>query len=252
MTSSSIFQDPALYDAGYQTLTKDIRFYQKLAIKTKGPILELGIGTGRLALPILQAGIPLVGLDSSSEMLREAQKRLSGFGKLCHLVRGDYTHFHFQQKFALIFSGFNSLHHLFTAEKLLELLHCAQQHLTDDGFFAFDILNPSPDRLLTEDNTPYLRERFFDERTAQACEIWETYKYNQEQQIKTSHWQYRWADGSRKEHTLSHRIYFPQELQTLLDAGGFQLVQYLGDFDGSSFSAVSPKQIVVCKLSSSF
>jgi len=69
---------------------RDVAFWQRLALAQEGPVLELGTGTGRIALPVIRAGVRLVGIDRSEEMLERAKTRLRR-ARLQHrglLVRG--------------------------------------------------------------------------------------------------------------------------------------------------------------------
>jgi SAM-dependent methyltransferase len=242
-----LFDDPSLYDAQYHTLTKDIRFYQKLAKQTGGPVLELAVGTGRIASAILKEEIPLVGLDVSLAMLGAARKKLRPFREHCRLIKGSYSKFQLKQKFPLIFCAFNGLQHAYRSEELVQAFRCIRQHLRPKGVFAFDLFNPRLDWLQDRESTPILRERFFDENLNQACDLWETYEYDRATQIKRCYWEYRWADGRSQKRMLNVRVYFPQELMVLIEKAGLKVVKHFGDVDGSPFSSVSPKQIFVCR-----
>ncbi len=248
-TPVDIYGDASFYDALYATLTKDIRFYHKLAVEKGAPVLELAVGTGRLALPIVQDGISLVGLDASASMLAGARRRMAPFRKHCRLVRGDYGRFRMPTKFALIYSGFNALHHAYRWRDFLSVLDCVRRHLKPDGVFAFDVLNPRHDLLKPGERIPQLHERFYDERTQEVCEIWETYEYDSLTQIKVCQWECRWTGGMKTHVKLKMRVYFPQEIEQMLDRAGFRILHRWGDFDESGFSPVSPKQIMICARS---
>ena len=213
--NNSLFQNPLLYDSQYQTLTKDIRFYTKLAKQTGGPVLELGIGTGRIAYSILKTGIPLTGIDVSDEMLTTAKEYLKPFSTLCKIQKAGFDNFQFEECFKLIFSGFNSLHHLKDNHDFQKLLLRVRDHLKPEGLFAFDIINPHPS-FLKNQMEPVLRERFFDEQTSCACEVWETYEYNPKTKLKSQHWEYRWENGKKESRTLTHQLFFPEEIQNIL------------------------------------
>jgi SAM-dependent methyltransferase len=76
---------------------RDVPFWRSLAIHAGGPVLELGCGTGRIALPIARAGVTLVGIDRSQAMLARARTRVRR-GRLqnrLHLIRGDIRHLPF-------------------------------------------------------------------------------------------------------------------------------------------------------------
>ena len=66
-----------LYDLAYGDYVEDIDFYENLARATDGPVLELGVGTGRVAIPLAQAGHDVVGVDQSASMLVRARENLA-------------------------------------------------------------------------------------------------------------------------------------------------------------------------------
>src|SRR6476661_8198293 len=75
---------------------KDVPFWRDVATNTKGRVLELGCGTGRISLPLARAGVPLVGVDRSAHMLARAARRIKamrrqrkGRGRRVRLVRAD-------------------------------------------------------------------------------------------------------------------------------------------------------------------
>ena len=65
-----------IYDFSYNDFLEDVDFYDNLARAVDGPILELGVGSGRVAIPLAQAGYEVVGIDNSPTMLAVARARL--------------------------------------------------------------------------------------------------------------------------------------------------------------------------------
>ena len=65
-----------VYDSIYSYVREDIPFYVEAAKDAGGPVLELGCGTGRVTIPIAEAGVDVVGLDSSEAMLDAASRKL--------------------------------------------------------------------------------------------------------------------------------------------------------------------------------
>lgn len=265
---SSVYADAGLYDAQYGTLTKDVRFYRDLAVESGGPVLELAVGTGRIAAAIVKEGIALTGIDASPEMLEAARAKFRDVGRSPpfaprgvkrpasgtegrpRLLIGDFRNFDLGGKFPLIICGFNALHHVMRQEELLDVFRCVRRHLEPGGAFAFDLFHPRLERLRERMDEAEMDQRFFDERCGLTCEIWATYTYDRATQIKRCVHEYRWADGRIQRETLTIRIFFPEELMELVKSAGLDVERRLGDFDGSAFSEVSPKQILVCRASS--
>ena len=80
-----------LYDPWSRGVVEDIGFYVEEALASGGPVLELGVGTGRIAVPTAAAGIAVVGVDASQGMLEVARERAvaAGVSELVDLRHGD-------------------------------------------------------------------------------------------------------------------------------------------------------------------
>jgi ubiquinone/menaquinone biosynthesis C-methylase UbiE len=92
---------------------RDVAFWQRLAVAQDGPVLELGCGTGRIAVPVARAGARIVGIDRSQEMLARARKRIVRArlrGRLS-LVRGDIRELPFtsRTKFSAVLAAYGIL-----------------------------------------------------------------------------------------------------------------------------------------------
>ena len=67
-----------IYDFSYEDFDEDVEFYDNLARSVDGAVLDLGVGSGRVALPLARRGHEVVGIDTSSSMLDAAQAHLKG------------------------------------------------------------------------------------------------------------------------------------------------------------------------------
>lgn len=135
-----------IYDFSYGDFSEDIDFYENLARSVEGSLLELGVGSGRVALPLAQAGYDVVGIDNSPSMLAQARKRLEGAGRLkgsLELLPGEMTSFDLGREFALVFVAANTFQHLLTTEQQLACLRQARKHLRADGLFAMSVRSPA-------------------------------------------------------------------------------------------------------------
>jgi ubiquinone/menaquinone biosynthesis C-methylase UbiE len=94
-------------------MTADIAFYVELASKAEGPLVELAIGNGRVAIPVAQAtGYRVIGIDSSPAMLKKARVRAAKAGVELDLREGDMRDLTLDQPAALIYCPFRALLHL--------------------------------------------------------------------------------------------------------------------------------------------
>src|SRR5262249_43286613 len=103
-----------LYEFAYNDFTEDIDFYSNLAEAGDGSILELGVGTGRVAIPLASEGFRVTGIDLSEAMLAVAQRRLASqpakHGSLS-LLKADMTDFALEPRFDLAFIAANTFQH---------------------------------------------------------------------------------------------------------------------------------------------
>jgi SAM-dependent methyltransferase len=123
---------------------RDVRFWQRLASKTAGPVLELGCGTGRVAVPVARAGAHVVGIDRSASMLDRARKRVRRAkvdGSL-HLVRGDVRHLPFPDaSFGLVAAPYGILQSLLDDPTLDAALASARRVLRREGTLGIDLVS---------------------------------------------------------------------------------------------------------------
>ncbi len=102
----------------------------------QGPVLELAIGTGRIALPLSESGVPVEGLDFSEAMLEILRAR-SG-GQAIRATLGDIVDVAVEGKYTLIFLVFNTLFNLLSQEEQLRCFENVAAHLTEDGVFVVE------------------------------------------------------------------------------------------------------------------
>jgi len=128
----------------------DLEFYRELALQSGKRALELGVGTGRVAIPLAKAGITVVGLDNSIHMLRVAREKLAketeAVRKRIILKRGDMRNFELQQSFRFIYIPASTFDHNITVEEQKRTLNCIHKHLETNGTLAFDLEQTTPDK----------------------------------------------------------------------------------------------------------
>jgi SAM-dependent methyltransferase len=143
------------YDAAYaakQDLV-DLPFYLDLADQSRGPVLEIACGTGRVLLPIARKGIEICGVDNSQPMLNVLNQNLASESQVVRdkitVHQGDMRTFRLNLKFPLVMIPFRPMQHMFTVEDQIAALKTAAAHLTDTGILAFDVFYPKFDMIWT-------------------------------------------------------------------------------------------------------
>ena len=135
----------AFYDPWSRSVTEDVGFYVDEALASGGPIVELAVGTGRIAVPVAQAGVDVIGVDSSPGMLAVARAAASsaGVADRVDLRLGDLRDPPVTERVPLVICPFRSLLHMETENEKLRALRAARELLEAGGRFVFDVFSPS-------------------------------------------------------------------------------------------------------------
>jgi ubiquinone/menaquinone biosynthesis C-methylase UbiE len=136
-----------LYDPWSRSVVEDVPFYVAEARKARGPIVELGVGTGRIAIPIAHQVIHVIGIDSSREMLATCQRRAedAGVPDRIELRLGDLRRPPIDEPVELVICPFRSYLHLADDGERMEALEAAHAALHFGGRLIFDVFAPTPD-----------------------------------------------------------------------------------------------------------
>lgn len=120
------------------------------ALANGGRVLELGIGTGRIALPLAEKGLAVQGIDASSKMLEELRRKPGGDAIPVSL--GDFSEVAVEGRFSLIFVVFNTFFALLTQEAQVRCFANVATHLEPGGVFAMEAFVPDPSRYVRNQN----------------------------------------------------------------------------------------------------
>jgi SAM-dependent methyltransferase len=135
---------PDLYDLMHAEHVDDLRFLEEItaSLGESPRVLELGCGTGRLLMPLLDAGARVVGLDRDGAMLEVARSRLALYGERVRLVEADMCGFRLDERFDLAVIGLNTFMHLLTQADQIACLEAIHRHLRPAGLLLLDLANP--------------------------------------------------------------------------------------------------------------
>lgn len=136
-----------LYDPWSRSVTEDVPFYVAEARKAGGPIVELGVGTGRIAVPTAAAGVRVIGVDSSAGMLGVCRRRAeqAGVSELLDLRVGDLAAPPVSEQVSLVTCPFRSYLHLPDEQGRISALIAARELLVPGGRLIFDVFAPRQD-----------------------------------------------------------------------------------------------------------
>ncbi|HLF68342.1 MAG TPA: class I SAM-dependent methyltransferase [Gaiellaceae bacterium] len=213
----------SFYDPWSRSVTEDVGFYVEQALASGGPVVELAVGTGRIAVPMAEAGIPVIGVDSSPKMLAVARERAAAVGvsHLLDLRVGDLREPPVTERVPLVICPFRSLLHLETEQEKLRALRAAYELLEPGGRFVFDVFSPSPEDIAETHGRWLEREPGIEERA-----LWDEDARTLTLSVRS---------GDVTETFGLHWLSMPEWLR-LLDEAGFQLDAVYGWFDLRPFA----------------
>ena len=250
-----------IYDAVYSYVRSDIPFYAQQAMESGGPVLELGVGTGRIAIPTAQLGIDVVGIDSSSAMLSKAREKLrslrEGAGSV-ELVHADMRDFDLrdangaQRQFPLVTIPFRGFLALMTVEDQISALDSIWRHLIPGGRIAFNIFVPDPNMAFEQSDVPRHLNDVTDPVTGKSYVLYQQSRYNTHDQTVSIRMMIEELDDDNSVARKTYRNYTLRychrwEMHHLLVMRGFEIDDLLGDFDRSEFHADSAEMIWVAR-----
>ncbi len=243
------YDDAVYYDYTYRRRRDDVEFYRRVARQHGGPVLELGVGTGRVALALALDGLEVVGLDASPAMLARCAERTRDLppGRLT-LLEGDMRGFALGRRFGLVMAPFNALLHLYSPEDFTACFRAIREHLTPTGRFVFDVRMPSPVELARDPHRVYRGRPFVHPTLGVRVNYTERFAYDPIQQVQHVTMRFDPEASGRPafEVLLSQRQIFPVELRALLALGGLRMARRHGDFTGRPLGPDDPQMILEC------
>jgi len=233
---SAYDQIARLYDPWSRTVVEDVPFYVREAVRSGGPVLELGVGTGRIAVPIAAAGIEVVGIDLSEGMLDVARERAELAGVQLDLRQGDMREPPVDGPFALVYLVYNTIENVTSQDEQVAVFGNAARHLTPGGRFVVEVEVPSVPRLPAGE-----RGRVFDLSPVHIGV--DTHDDPVGQLLSSHHWTL--IDGRWVQNSGQYRYVWPSELDLMARLAGLRLEHRWAGWDRSPFTADSASQVAV-------
>ena len=226
----------------------DLPLWAELAAAAPGAVLELGCGTGRVAIPLAQDGHDVVGLDRSEAMLARAERHARREGVTLRLVEGDMRSFSFSEAFALIAIPFNTFLMLEPEERWACLAR-VREHLAETGLLAVDCFQPDPEHIVGHDGT--VREEWTRHDPESGRDVTKFASSRANVDGVDLRWWFEQLDDdgrvTRWQRTTALHYLYRREAELLFSAAGFDLEALHGDYDGSPAGPSSPKLLVVAR-----
>lgn len=202
-------------------------------------LLEYGIGTGRIAVPLVRAGYRVTGIDVSPDMLSMLAAKPESAE--IEIVEGSFGDRHDLGEFDAVVCLFNSLYHAHDRRVQQAALRRAAEHLRPGGLLI--LANSSAITLVREYTDP---NGIFVRKVA-ADHVWLTTGLLSplEQILRISHLTV--GVGGTRIHPVTLRYIWPEELRLMAEAAGLDVIEEYADWDGTPFTAQSREHIVVLR-----
>jgi hypothetical protein len=200
-----------------------------------GPALELAIGTGRIALPLVARGLAVTGIEASPEMVAKLREKPGGEG--IAVVIGDMAEARADGAFDLVFLVFNTLFNLTSQEAQVRCFRNAARHMTERGVFVIEAF--VPEIAAYADGQRMRTVHVAMDRLVVEASLHDPL-------TQTIHYQYVTTTPRGVRMTpLPMRYAWPPEIDLMARLAGLALRERWGDWDRSVFSATSAKHVSV-------
>ncbi len=236
------------YDLRSPGLAGDVQFYLEEAQKAGSPVLELGCGTGRMLIPLAEAGVRMVGLDLNPDMLAQAYRKIEKLPQdvrdRIEIIEGDMRTFSLDRKFDMIMIPYRAFLHLMTPEDQKAALLRIHEHLSDGGRLVFNIFDPRMEIIATHSGAlgqaVKMLSKFQIPDTDHTMIVWDTRQYHPQEQTIEQYFIIEELDGggvmvNRHCELLTLRYAFRWEMHYLLELCGFKIDALYGDFQRGLF-----------------
>jgi len=239
------------YEMEHGVFVEDQALYRGFAERCGGPLLELGCGTGRLLIPLAQAGFELTGVDCSAPMLACARQKLASLtpevASKVTLIQGDMRDIHLKKRFPLIFIALNTFAHLLTRQDQQRTLAAVARYLSPEGRLIIDLGNPMLLPALPE--PPTLHRRWKDRERGETIIKFTSTHFDPGSQLEELVLMYDVidADGrvTRSVHPFTLRHTYRHEMVLLLEQAGLRAEACYGSYELARYSAQSERMIFV-------
>jgi SAM-dependent methyltransferase len=198
-----------------------------------GRALELGIGTGRIALPLAARGVPVHGIDLSEAMV--ARLREKPGGSEVGVTVGDFASVRVDGTFSLAYLVFNTISNLTTQEQQVACFGNVAAHLGPGGCFVIEVGVPELQRLSAGERMVVF---------AAEADHWGIDEYDVASQGLISH-HFSVAGGRVELRSIPFRYTWPAELDLMARLAGMRLRERWADWDRSPFTSRSAKHVSV-------
>jgi SAM-dependent methyltransferase len=237
------------YDTIYHQIRDavDNEYFLNEIKRTRGKVLEIGVGTGRLFINALNQGADIYGLDISEEMLHVLYRKLQQ-EQHYRISLQNIINFAFDFKFDLIIAPFRVIMHLLDKEQQMKAIDNIYEHLNNNGRFIFDTFIPDMNQLIKGTNNQLDFDGEYD--SGQKIKRIVSTSPDLINQIIQVYFHLEWEERDELHHDdwmLPLRFFFRFELEHLIERSKFNHYKIYGDYQKHELNKESKDFIIICQ-----
>jgi SAM-dependent methyltransferase len=218
-----------IYDARYAAKFADetaatVAFLRELS--GEGPALELGIGTGRVGIPLAETGVEVHGIDASAAMVEKLREKPGG--DRIRVTIGNFADFSLPARFRVVYVVFNTFFGLSTQREQVSCFRAVARHLTADGVFVMQAFVPDVTRFDAHNQRVSMETITADDVTIEVSSH-DPFDQRVETAIVTL------AEGGTRIYPVNLRYAYPSELDLMAQLAGLALRERWGGWDRSPY-----------------
>jgi ubiquinone/menaquinone biosynthesis C-methylase UbiE len=229
---------------------RDIAFWNRMSGAVDGSVLELGCGTGRVAIPVARSGVKVIGIDRSASMLARASARVkrAKLGSRVRLIRGDIRHLPFPDKsFPLVMAPYGILQSLLDEQLLMATLKDVRRVLTRDGTFGLELVADLPAWDEYADRVTMRGARGPHGKPIQLIETVTQDRRKRITRFRQTFVEGRGAAKTRKTFSLAFRTLTVPQMVERLEKAGLEVSALLGDYQGGPWDLRAEVWIILAR-----
>jgi SAM-dependent methyltransferase len=238
---------PQLYHAHHSQHLEDLSFWLELAAQTGGPVLELGCGTGRVLLPLDQAGYRTTGLDNNPAMLKFLKANIGPrVYPMPLLLAADISRFNLAMQYPLIIIPCNTFSTL-PENNRRAALECIRKHLAPGGSFVVSIPNPQVLEDLPGRSGAEFEDEFIHPQSGNPVQVSSSWRRSRHTFSVTWIYDHLLPNGKVERLIIetAHQKVPAETYEREIQAAGLKVTQIYGDFNRSVYTAESPQMIIM-------
>lgn len=224
-----------VYDAWYPGGDPAPIVKRLTALAGDGPVLELGIGTGRIALPLAASGVPVHGIDGSAAMIEKL--RVKPGGQSIPVTIGDFSEFDLEGRYSLVFVVFNTFFGILEQDRQVRGFQTVAEHLVPGGRFLLECFVPDLGRF---DRGQRLSVAAIDDDSIRLeASLYDPVRQHVKGQVVSM------TESGTRFYPLQVRYCWPSELDLMAQLAGLELEHRWGGWNAEPFTAASGLHVSV-------